>query len=151
MDIHQTLSIAGGAAALAFFIPMLAASWKNNGAGQSFATWLLWGALDLILALSIIKQRGNPFLPLGFLIGAACLVALLIVKRRYGWGRFETVILMLVLGCLGVWHLGGSKVATIATALGICVAGVPGLVELWKNPQRNLGTVWAGQIVASVL
>ena len=151
MDLHQVLRLAGGAMAMVLFAPMLVTSWKNKGAGQSFATWLLWGALDLILVLSIHKQDGNFWLPLGFGIGDALLVVLLLIKGRFSWGRFETVILLLVLACLIFWYLGGPKVATVATALGICVAGVPGLVALWKDPQRTVGTIWAGQFVASLL
>jgi len=30
---------------------------KDGGAGQSFATWLLWAALDTILTISLFLQR----------------------------------------------------------------------------------------------
>jgi hypothetical protein len=35
--------------------------------------------------------------------------------------------------------------------MGICVAGIPGLLAMLKHPQRQVGNVWAGYILANVL
>lgn len=151
MDYHEILKIGGGVLALLLFIPMIAGILKTGAQGQSFATWLLWGALDTMLTISIIQQRGNFLLPLGFAIGDVLVVIVLVAKRRFTWGRFETAILILVIGCVAAWKLGGPRIATIAATIGICVAGVPGLVALWKQPQRNVGSVWAGYVLANGL
>src|ERR1035441_1540654 len=128
MDFHDFLKIAGGIGALALFVPMAVEAIKDGGASQSFATWLLWAALDTILTISLFLQRGNYLLPLGFAAGGIALTTLLLVKRRFAWSRMDSVILALVLGCLIGWRLGGGKTATVAATLGICLAGVPGLV-----------------------
>lgn len=151
MDYHETLKIAGGLLALLLFIPMIAGILKAGAESQSGATWLLWGALDTVLTISIIQQRGNFLLPLGFAIGDVLVVILLVAKGRFTWGRFETAILLLVVGCVVGWKFGGPRTATIAATLGICVAGVPGLVAMWKQPQPKLGTVWAGYVLANAL
>lgn len=151
MDYHEILKIGGGVLALLLFIPMIAGILKTCAQSQSFATWLLWGALDTMLTISIIQQRGNFLLPLGFAIGDVLVVIVLVAKRRFTWGRFETAILILVIGCVAAWKLGGPRIATIAATIGICVAGVPGLVALWKQPQRNVGSVWAGYVLANGL
>lgn len=137
--------------ALVLFIPMIAGILKGGAASQSCATWLLWAALDTVLTVSIIDQRGNFLLPLGFAIGDVLVVLLLVANGQFTWGRFETGILMLVLGCVAGWKLGGPRLATIAATLGIGVAGVPGLKAMWKDPQRKLGTVWAGYVLANGL
>ena len=137
--------------ALLLFIPMIAGILKSGAASHSCATWLLWAALDAVLTVSIIDQRGNFLLPLGFAIGDVLVVVLLVAKGRFTWGRFETVILILVIGCMVGWKLGGPRTATIAATMGICVAGVPGLMAMWKEPQRKVGTVWAGYVVANSL
>jgi hypothetical protein len=151
MDFHNFLKIAGGLGALALFVPMTVEAIKDGGAGQSFATWLLWAALDTILTISLFLQRGNYLLPLGFAAGGIALTTLLLVKGRFAWGRMDSVILALVLGCLIGWRLGGEKTATVAATLGICLAGIPGLVELWRNPQRKVGNIWGWYVLTNGL
>jgi hypothetical protein len=151
MDFHNFLKIAGGIGALALFVPMAVETVKDDGAGQSFATWMLWAALDTILTVSLFLQHGNYLLPLGFAAGGIVLTTLLLVKGRFAWGRMDNVILLLMLGCLIGWKLGGAKTATVAATLGICLAGVPGLVELWRNPQRKVGNIWGWYVLANGL
>ena len=149
MDFHEVLKTVGGVLVLVLFLPMLAAAMEDDGAGQSFAMWFLWCALDTILTVSLFQQHGNFYVSLGFAIGDAFMAVLLLVKGRLLWGRVEFVILALVLGCLAGWKLGGNNVATVAATLGICFAGIPGLVELWKNPQRDVGRIWAAYVAAN--
>lgn len=151
MNYHEQLKIAGGLLALLLFIPLILGIFKNGDEGQSCATWFLWGVLDTVLTISVIEQRGNFWLPLGFAIGDVLLVILLLTKSRLKWGRFETGILALVIGCLVAWKLAGPKTATIAATLGICIAGIPGLLAMLKQPQRAVGNVWAGYILANLI
>jgi hypothetical protein len=53
MDFHEALKISGGTLALLLFIPMAFQILKDDGAGQSFATWILWAVMDFILAARI--------------------------------------------------------------------------------------------------
>ena len=151
MDFHDFLKITGGIGALALFVPMAVEVVKDGGAGQSFATWMLWAALDTILTISLLLQHGNYLLPLGFAAGGIVLTTLLLLKGRFAWGRMDNVILLLVIGCLIGWKLGGAKTATVAATLGICLAGIPGLVELWRNPQRKVGNIWGWYVLANGL
>src|ERR1700690_2998756 len=151
MNFHDFLKIAGGVGALALFVPLAVGILKDGGAGQSFATWLLWAALDTVLTVSLFQQRGNYLLPLGFAVGGATLTVLLLAKGRFAWGGMESVILALVLGCLMVRRLGGARTATVTATLGICLAGIPGLVELWRNPQRKVGNLWGWYVLANGL
>jgi len=150
-DYHSILKIAGGALALLLFVPLIRGILKDGAEGQSCATWFLWGLLDTVLTVSVIEQRGNFYLPLGFAIGDISLVILLLAKGKFRWRLFETVILLMVIGCLVGWKLAGPKIATISATLGICVAGIPGLVEMLKHPQRKIGTIWAWYVAANLL
>ena len=114
MDIHEILKISGGALALLLFIPMARQILKENGAGQSFATWILWAAMDSILAASTIIRHGNYYLPLGFAIGGVAMTILLLAKKRYAWGKLDTVILILVVVCIAVWEISGARAAIAA-------------------------------------
>jgi len=149
MEIHDALKFAGGLLALVLFVPLLVDVYRRGGAGQSFATWILWAALDTILATSIYLQRGNFLIVLGFAIGGCLMALLLLWKRRARWGRFETGVLLLVFGCLAAWKYSGPRGAIVAATGGICLAGVPGLVTLWKNPDRHVAKIWAGYALAN--
>jgi len=54
-----------------------------------------------------------------------------------------------VFACLVVWGVGGAKLATIAATVGICIAGIPGLVALWREPDRKLGNIWGAYVLAN--
>jgi hypothetical protein len=142
MDIHEILRIAGGAGTLLLFIPLAFQILKDNGAGQSFATWILWAAMDSILAASTIIRHGNYFLPLGFAIGGVAMTLLLLAKRRYSWARLDTVILALVAGCVIAWKIGGPRSAIVASTLATSIATIPGFIELWRHPHRAVGNIW---------
>jgi hypothetical protein len=151
MDYHALLKIAGGALALLLFIPLIRGIIKDGAEGQSCASWFLWGLLDTILTISIIDQHGNFYVPLGFAIGDLFVVILLLVKGKFRWGFFETGIMLMVIGCIVSWKLAGPKIATVSATMGICFAGIPGLLEMLKHPQRKIGNVWAGYVLANLL
>ncbi|HLX70237.1 MAG TPA: hypothetical protein VKV04_11480 [Verrucomicrobiae bacterium] len=153
IDLQHGLRIAGGLLALLLFVPMIAGILRDEARGQSCASWLLWTALDAVLTISLIARNGNFLLPLGFTIGdiAVVVVLVLIVKGKFEWGRFDTLILALVIGCVIAWKLGGPRTAAIASTLGVCIAGIPGLVAMWREPQRRVGTVWGGYVIANGL
>ena len=137
--------------ALVLFIPMIARILTDGAQGQSGASWLLWGALDAVLTISLIQRNGNFLLPLGFTIGDIALVVVLVAKGKFVWSRFDSGILGLVIGCVIAWKVGGARTAAIASTLGVCIAGIPGLLAMWKEPQRKVGTVWGGYIIANGL
>jgi hypothetical protein len=150
-EYQDLLKISGGALGLLMYVPLVISAVRDRGAGQSFATWGLWALLDTTVTVSLIVQRGNFWLTAGFATGSIILALVLLGQGRFEWGRLETVILLLVLVCLGLWKFSGPKVATVAAAVAITIAGLPALVELWRNPQPAIAHVWAGYTVASLL
>lgn len=151
MDFHEVLRVAGGAGTLAMFVPMAVEIVRRDAEGQSFATWLLWASLDTILSISTILKHGNFLLPLGYAIGGWALTLLLLAKRRFAWGKLDSVVLALVIGCLVGWRLGGARTAIICGTLATSFATIPGLVELWRKPQRTVGNVWMGFTLVNAL
>jgi cation transport ATPase len=103
------------------------------------------------LTVSLYRTGGNYLLPLGFAIGDFAVVILLIVKGKVNWGIFETVILLMVIACLAAWKLGGPIIAAISSTVAVVIAGIPGLREMWKKPQRVVGNIWMGYVLANVL
>lgn len=151
MDVHEFFRIAGGVCTLLLFIPLLIQTNKDGGAGQSFATWILWAIMDSTLAISTLISHGNFLLPMGFATGSIVMTALLIAKKRFGWGWIDTTIAVMVVGCLVAWYLGGARMAIVSTTIATSLATIPGLLEMWKSPQRILGNIWAGYTAANGL
>ncbi|HLP75306.1 MAG TPA: hypothetical protein VK327_00170 [Candidatus Paceibacterota bacterium] len=151
MNHHEILSTAGGLLALVMFIPMFQQVVREKGAGHSFATWLLWGFLDLILIASLIEQHGNFWIVAGFATGDLALSVLLASQRRFNWGTFETMILALVILCVIGWKTAGPRAATMFSIVAVCVAGVPGYLSLKRSPDRRAALIWLGFAAANAL
>lgn len=151
MDWHQFLRLGGGLMALALFVPMIIEIIRQRGAGQSFATWGLWALLDTMLTITVWQQHGNYFLSLGFAVGGVVLTSVLLAQGGWAWGKFESVIALMVLASMAVWKFSGPRNATIAVTVAMSVASIPGLVEMLREPQRSAGKLWAGFTVANSL
>jgi len=80
MNPHDLLKLAGGVMALGLFVPMIVEIVRTRGAGQSFATWGLWTALDSMLTITLWQQHGNYLLSLGFAMGGVFLSAVLLAQ-----------------------------------------------------------------------
>ena len=108
----------------------------------SFATWLLWLALDCIMLREIIVQNGNPLLYTVFTIGTFIVAVTLIVKKQFSWGEFESFISALVAVCIVVHFASGPYIATIATATALSIAGIPQIVKTYRNPSYTPTVVY---------
>lgn len=151
MNGHDILKLAGGLIAMGLYVPMIVEIIRARGAGQSFATWGLWAVLDSLLTITLWQQHGNYLLSLGFAVGGIALAVVLLVQGGWAWGKFETVIALMVLASLTVWKFSGPRNATIAVTVAVCIAGIPGFVEMLRKPQPAAGKLWAGFTVANVL
>ncbi|HEX3857218.1 MAG TPA: hypothetical protein VHY30_07980, partial [Verrucomicrobiae bacterium] len=97
------------------------------------------------------QQHGNYLLSLGFAVGGVFLSAVLLAQGGFTWGKFETVIALMVLASLAVWKFSGPRNATIAVTTAICIAGIPGIVVMARKPQRSAAKLWAGYTIANSL
>ena len=151
MNAHDIFKLAGGLLAMVLYAPMIVEIIRARGAGQSFATWGLWAVLDTILTITLWQQHGNYLLSLGFATGGIVLALVLLKQGNWSWGRFETVIALAVLASLAVWAFSGPRNATIAVTTAVCIAGIPGFVDMVRNPQPAAAKLWAGFTAANVL
>lgn len=151
MNYHDALSAAAGILAVLLFVPMFIQVVREKGAGQSFATWLLWAGLDGILILSLIEQRGNYWIVVGFAAGDLLIAGALAWQRRFTWGWFETAVMGMVAGCVIGWQLAGPRWSMIFSIAAVCIAGVPGFLALKRNPDRHTASLWLGYTLANVL
>lgn len=118
---------------------------------QSFATWILWLALDVIMVCGTISQKGNPLLYSVFTLGTCIVTILLIVKKQYTWGWFETGVTVLVGICITVYFTSGAHTATVATMIALDIAGIPQLIATYKKPKETSTIAYLLFTVSSLL
>jgi hypothetical protein len=118
---------------------------------QSFATWILWLALDIIMIFGIVSQKGNPLLYSVFTLGTFLVTTLLVIKKQYTWGWFETEVTFLVGICIGIYFTSGAHTATIATMIALDIAGIPQLIATYKKPKETSTIAYLLFTVSSLL
>jgi hypothetical protein len=137
--------------ALALYLPL---SWQilKKEVEQNMLTFLLWGTLDAVAALSIIRQGGNWYLPAAYVGGCIIVVSSLIVANvPMRWTRFETAIAMLFGICLVGWVVSGPRMATILSTSGVLIATGPQLRDTYKDPSKQPVMIYLGFTVANIL
>jgi len=150
VNTNEILIWSSSLLALLLYYPLISGILRGE-IKQSVATWILWVSLDAIALVSIILQKGN-YLLLVFYCTCGTLVTLsLVYKRLFKWTRFETFVLSLVIVCLVVWSLSGSRWATIASTIAVCISGCPQIRDSWRTPDRTIGLIYIGYVLANSL
>jgi hypothetical protein len=150
MEIHSVLTWTGCILTLCLYFPLLKGILTDK-VEQSFATWSLWVALDIIALASIIVQKGNFGFLVLYIAGGSTMVIALVMKRQFKWTKFESFALFLVFICLGIWYVSGPKMATIASTLAVVIAGIPQFKDSWIKPDKMTGLTYAGYVLANGL
>lgn len=109
---------------------------------QNFASWILWAALDGITAATIVCQKGNFLLAVVYSIGSAATAFAIYKRRSIEWTWFETMATTLVVGCMLVWKISGAWLATIAGTAAVMTAGMPQIVDAYRNPTKSPLANW---------
>lgn len=141
---------ASTALAIALYFPLC---WELAHARvkQNIATWILWVALDAVLAGTMIVQGGNYLLTVVYVIGGSITVLCISRSGEWQWTRFETLVSILVLVCIAIWISVGPKPATVVSSLAVVIAGLPQLVDGWRKPQDTPVLIYSGYTVAVFL
>lgn len=137
--------------AILIYIPM----WmqiRRGSVEQNLLTWLLWGALDGIATATIIFQKGNFLLPAAYTICSLVTTYFILrTGKKSAWTRFESFVTMLVLVSIIAWYSSGSRIATIASTIAVVIAGIPQIVDAWKDPRSMPLVAYIGFSVANAL
>lgn len=148
--MNTTLIWMGGLLAFLLYIPLIWGILKGE-VRQSFATWILWVALDSIALVSTILEDGNFLLLVFYTIGGTLVTASLVYKKLFKWTWFEWSVLVMVIICLVVWRVSGSTAAIVASTLAVFIAGTPQIVDSWLNPDKQTGYIYIGYVIANFL
>ena len=149
MNVYMWLS---SGLAIFLYVPLVIQIKEKAGAGQNLLTWILWGCLDAVAAASIISQRGNSFLVLMYVAG--CVITSIFIWRfgeKGKWTWLETTTLAFVFVSLVVWCVSGDKMATIASTVGVVIAGIPQFIDAYRKPRAIPLAIYTGYVVANCL
>ncbi len=144
------LQLIGGIISLLATIPLFIGIYRDK-IRQSFITYLLWGFLDIITAITIILQHGNYWLPIGYSLSSIIVACLLMVKKQITWGWIEMITTLLVIICLLVWWKMGDRAALIASVISLGIASVPQIIETYKNPSATPTGIYSLFLIADTL
>lgn len=118
---------------------------------QNLATFILWGTLDVVVAVSIMFQHGNWYLPMAYVLGCMVVITALIIVRTFSWTWFETAISIMVVACIIGWWISGPRMATIMSTAGVVLAGLPQLWDAYKKPGTKPTVIYSLFTLANVL
>lgn len=146
----KELAYLGAFVGMVFNIPLLIGV-LNNKIKQNFVTYLLWGIMDIILVVTIFRQGGNYWLPLGYGIGSLSVAIALMLKVRASWTRFQTMVVILTFCCMVVWVIIGNRAGNIATTVAIGIASIPQMRDTYKYPEETPTWLFFGFGLAALL
>ncbi len=93
------LQLFGGVIGIIIHVPLLMGIWSGK-VRQSFTSYALWSALDLIAAYAIYLQGGNFWLPFLYAIGAGLASISLLIKKNFSWSKLDWFVIGLVFMCI---------------------------------------------------
>ena len=108
----------------------------KEGAGQSFASYMLWLVLDIIMLLGVLKGHANPVLYFTYSVGTAFVVVWLAIQKKYSWSSIETMTLILVAICVYVYFSSDARHSIVASCVSIDIAGVPLMIKIYREPNK---------------
>lgn len=142
------LSVFAGASAYAYMVIMTS---RGTGEGLSLTTFALWSALAWITCFTMWKQGANPAVPAVYGIGATSTTIVLLIKGRYGWTSFDTIIAILTVLCVVLWLTSGPRWALVLSVAAAVIAGVPFIVMTWNSPANSPIIPNSGFLIANTL
>ncbi len=116
---------------------------------QNFATWLMWGILDAIVALSIYSRGGNYLLVTLYTVTSLLISACIYYRFGFSWTIYETKVAWLACVCMLVWYLTGSWYAIIASTFAVIIAGDPQVRDIWTDTDNQKAWSWIGFGIAN--
>ncbi len=70
-------------------------------------------------------------------IGATLVALVLLLKGKFVWSVFDSIIAVLVVICVILWLTKGSRIALIASVAAGIIAAVPFIIMTWKSPASS--------------
>lgn len=124
--------------------------WTRKVPASTAASFLMWTILDVLILGSTLAAHKPGWLPLGYTIGALLVTLATFVRGKWLWSYKETICAIGAAITSYIWFTWNADAAVFAGVCAMNIAGIPILVDLWRNPIRGTWPVWAITVVACI-
>ncbi|MEY4602218.1 MAG: hypothetical protein RL292_159 [Candidatus Parcubacteria bacterium] len=118
--------------------------------GTTFASFMIWGVLNIMLATSMWLQGGNYSLVALYAVTSFVTSTCLIIKQGIQWTRDDTLIAVAATLCMAYCFYGTAYGATIVSTIATAFGCLPQLRDIRDNPDQQKCWPWIGFGLAHV-
>lgn len=123
---------------------------RDKIVSQNLLSFILWGAIDLLIGIEIIFEKGNFILAIIYAVGSfVTAVFIFRAKNIPKWTWFESLMVFLVFVSMAVWYFSGTRTAIIASTTAMFISGIPQLIDSYKKPHEMPFFVYLSLFVAN--
>ena len=115
------------------------------------ASFLMWTVLDIFISWLLHGLNKPIGLSVSYALGAFMVMIVTIVHGAWRWTSKETICAGGVIATSYVLHSYGIERAALVAVEAMMVAGLPVLLDLWREPVRDSWPLWVFAIVACAL
>ncbi len=126
------------------YIPLIKGA-RGKKTELNIATFILWIVTGVCVSTATYLAGGEiPYIGIGFVLANAILVSVVLQTGRWHWSNKESIALIVVCMGLLVWLTTEPLYALIALVAGNYLgAGMPTLIDAYRNPQRSQVLSWS--------
>lgn len=134
-----------GIGALLISIPVIYRISKGDNFNP--ASYFLWGLLSIVCTVVLIRaKKGGYMIMAGYVLSDFCIgIAASLKNGTFSFGQFEWFIVAITLICAVVYVICEVKksftLSVIINGLACMIAGIPLVVDSWKNPYKISFTI----------
>lgn len=142
------------------FVPYIYAIWHTrrlpfgalDKAEPEKVSWIIWAALDIIIAAGMYAEKSVNGLIVGATIGCWATALLAMKYGKPGWTWAEKFCLATAATSIILWKLfENPTLAILACVFAALVGSIPTFKSAWKNPGRENKLAWAIFSMGAVL
>jgi hypothetical protein len=140
--LKTTLSVISGILFLGAFIPYIKAILA--GAKPRKASWMIWGALDVITLAGMLASGTFNFQIAGAVVGATTVVVLSFKYGEPGWTMTDKLALTGAALGLVLWAVTRNPRVGLFVSLAVTLLGsIPTFENGWKTPEHEDLLAWS--------
>ncbi len=142
MEIYKAVALFWGlGTSMLLWVATLKSGEKQ---GASFASFMIWGVLNVMSATSIWSQGGNYSLVALYAITSFITGACIVRVRGVHWTHDDTQIAVIAVACMAYCFYGTAYDVTIVSTVATSFACLPQLRDIQKNPNQQKCWPWIG-------
>ena len=125
--------------------------WKRKSPPTSFASFLMWTIMDMLLVVNALRTGQPIWMQLGFTIGASAVTYTLWKRGTFVWTIDETLTAICSAAALSLLFIANGTWGLFGTTLAMTIAGWPAFRDNRKNPVRDTLPMWFTTVIGCVL